>query len=80
MPPLPQHAAKEIRAVIIEALRDSDRRFMDMNDSTSRNYLDLWDLKPKAIYEDTANYLEEFELFLLPKKAAKEVQKYPCIL
>lgn len=60
-------ATATIRRQIFEALRDPGRRFLDSK-SSSRNYLDHWDLNATGFYADLADGLEASEnLFLKPK-------------
>ncbi len=73
-------APVSIRRQIVEALRDPGRRFLDPK-SSSRNYLDYWDLKAAGFYADLADGLEASEnLFLKPKNHPNDPQRYQCVL
>jgi hypothetical protein len=73
-------APASIRSQIVEALRDPSRRFLDPI-SSSRNYLDHWDLKAAGFYADLADGLEASEnLFLKPKNHPNDTQRYQCVL
>lgn len=73
-------APASIRSQIVEALRDPGRRFLDPKSST-RNYLDHWDLKAVGFYTDLADGLAASEnLFLKPKNHPNDPQRYQCML
>lgn len=73
-------ATATIRRQIFEALRDPGRRFLDSK-SSSRNYLDHWDLNATGFYADLADGLEASEnLFLKPKNHPNDPQRYQCVL
>lgn len=73
-------APVSIRRQVVEALRDPGRRFLDPK-SSSRNYLDHWDLKAPGFYADLADGLEASEnLFLKPKNHPNNAQRYQCVL
>lgn len=53
-------APATVRRQIVNALRDPGSRFLDQK-SSSRNYLDLWDLKAVGFYADLADGLAASE-------------------
>ena len=76
----PRKAPAVIRKQIADALRDPARRFLDGN-SSSRNFLDLWDLPADGFFADLADGLEEEDLlFLKPKMKPNQPQRYQCVL
>jgi hypothetical protein len=79
MSSLPRKAPADVRKQIADALRDPKRRFLDRN-SSSRNYLDLWDLPAAGLFADLAEGLEEDLLFLKPKTKPSQPQRYQCVL
>lgn len=73
-------APATIRRQIVEALRDPGRRFLDPK-SSSRNYLDSWDLKAVGFYADLADGLAASDdLYLKPKNHTNDPQRYQCVL
>lgn len=73
-------APATIRSQIVEALRNPGRRFLDLK-SSSRNYLDHWDLKAVGFYADLADGLAASEnLFLKDKTFPNQAQRYQCVL
>jgi hypothetical protein len=73
-------ATAAIRNQIVEALRDPGRRFLDPK-SSSRNYLDFWDLKAVGFYTDLAAGLAASEdLYQKPKNHPNDPQRYQCVL
>jgi hypothetical protein len=73
-------APASIRSQIVESLRDPGRRFLDLK-SSSRNYLDHWDLKAVGFYADLADGLAASdELYLKPKNHPNDPQRYQCVL
>jgi hypothetical protein len=76
---LPRKAPATIRRQIVEALQDPSRRFLDPN-SSSRNYLDHWDLKAAGFFADLADGLASDLLFLKPKNHPDDPQRYQCVL
>jgi hypothetical protein len=80
MPNPPQEASADVRKQIIEALRDPPRWVLDQK-SSSRNYLDLWDLTAAGFAADLADGLErEGRLFLKPMTLQGQPQRYQCVL
>ncbi len=77
IPPLDPAA---VRLSIIDALKDPQRRFLSRDDHTSRNYLDLWGIKAHTFFEDLANDLMLYELYLKPASSTGIPQKYQYIL
>ncbi|MCF6313692.1 MAG: hypothetical protein L3J39_14700 [Verrucomicrobiales bacterium] len=73
-------ASEDIRLAIIDALRAPERRRFRREDSTSRNYLELWGLPAETIYDDLAEQLEQYELQTLPKEKPSDRQKYQTLL
>lgn len=71
----PRKAPTEIRLLILDALQDPNRRFLDRN-TPSRGYLDLWDISEKGFFSDLSNDLANFEIFLKPKNKPSDRQKY----
>lgn len=79
MTSLPAKASDEIRQLIIEALGDSRRRFID-NNGSSRGYLNIWGLNANGLYQELLEGLETSDrLFFKPLKDGKE-QAYQCVL
>lgn len=79
-PPKPKFAPSTVREQIIECLRFPWKRSFSRDDHRSRQYLDNWGLKEKALYEDLSLHLEQYELYLLPKGQASERQKYQIVM
>lgn len=79
MPTLPAKAPDGVRQSIIEALQDSDRRFLD-NKGSSRNWLDLWGLTPIGLYQELIDGLELSDLLFLKPPEPHKPQVYQCIL
>jgi hypothetical protein len=76
----PQEAPAAIRKQIVEAFRDPARWFLDWK-SSSRNFLDLWDLSADGFVADLADGLErEGLLFLKPITKPGQPQRYQCVL
>jgi len=75
----PAIAPKELRLAIIEALRD-ERRFFSRDDHTSRNYLQLWQIKQETIFKDLVESLENNELLILPPVRPNDRLKYQHLL
>lgn len=75
----PKKASADIRKKIQEALRDEARRFLDIN-SSSYQYLTLWDLSEEGFYTELADGLTQDRLFLKPKSKPNAPQRYQCVL
>ena len=77
---LPRKAPPKIREQIVDALSDPERRFLDSN-SSSRSFLDHWDLSEDGFFSDLREGLEDDErLFLKPKTNNNDPQRYQCVL
>lgn len=74
MNPPPRFAASAVREKIAAALRDRKRRFLDANDSTSRNYLDKWGITADGLFADLAADLKKFQLYLKPNTTPQRYQ------
>ena len=72
---VPRQASTEIRLLILDALQDPVRRFLDRKTS-SRNYLDLWDIPEKGFFAALSEDLRIHEIFLKPKDQPSDPQKY----
>lgn len=76
----PQEAPVDIRKQIVDALRDPSRWFLDRK-SSSRNFLDHWDLPAEGFAADLADGLErQGLLFLKPINQPGQSQRYQCVL
>ncbi|GAA5483853.1 hypothetical protein [Haloferula sargassicola] len=76
----PRKASAEVRAMIREALADPRRRFLD-DKTSSRNWLNHWNLKAEGLYQDLIDGLGHSEnLFLKPKSKPAQIQAYQCVL
>ena len=62
----PKIAPSETRLIILDALMDPGRRFLDLN-SSSRNWLDRWDLTEEGFFAELCDDLRSHEIFLKPK-------------
>jgi hypothetical protein len=71
----PRKAPTEIRLIILDALQDPARRFLDHN-TPSRRYLDLWQITEKGFFAALSEDLRTFEIFLKPKDKSSDLQKY----
>jgi hypothetical protein len=71
----PRQAPTEIRLLILDALQDPARRFLDRN-THSRSYLDLWEITEKGFFADLSDDLRIHEIFLKPKDKPADPQKY----
>ena len=74
MNPPPRIAASTVREKITAALRDRKRRFMDANDSMSRNYLEKWGITADGLFADLAADLTKFQLYLKPNTTPQRYQ------
>lgn len=74
MNPPPRFAASTVREKIAAALRDRKRRFLDANDSTSRNYLERCGITADGLFADLAADLKKFQLYLKPNTAPQRYQ------
>jgi hypothetical protein len=80
MPEMPKEAPESVRFRVIDALRDSTRWFLDQK-SSSRNYLDLWNLRASTFVADLADGLERGgRLFLKHSQQSGHTQRYQCVL
>ena len=80
MTELPRSAPKSIRLQIVEALKDKKRRRLDES-SGSRGFLVRHDISADGMFQDIADFLEEFELFLKPKNSPhQQQQRYQCLI
>lgn len=79
MPNTPKIASEEIRLAIIDALRDEHRRRMRRDDHQTRNYLILWGINAKTLYQDLADDLEYNELHYLNPESGADA-KYQHLL
>jgi hypothetical protein len=80
MSEMPKEAPESVRFQVIGALRDSTRWFLDQN-SSSRNYLDQWNLRATTFVADLADGLERGgRLFLKPMQQPGQAQRYQCVL
>lgn len=71
----PKQASAEIRSLILGALMDPARRFLDQN-SSSRNWLDRWDLTEEGFFHELCEDLRSYEIFLKPKNRPADLQRY----
>lgn len=70
----PRFASQTAREKITAALRDRNCRFMDANDSTSRNYLEKWGITADTLFADLANDLKKHQLYLKPNTTPQRYQ------
>ena len=75
----PRKAPAVVRERIADALRDPARRFLDEN-SSSRRFLDRWDLRANGLFADLADALGCDDLYLKPKSNDHQPQRYQCVL
>lgn len=68
-----------VRERIADALRDPARCSLDAN-SSSRSYLDRWDLRADGLFADLADAMECDDLYLKPKNDDHQPQRYQCVL
>ena len=59
-------ASAEIRLLILDAIKDTHRRFLDPN-TPSRRFLDHWDITEEGFFSRLADDLADYEIFLKPK-------------
>ena len=71
----PRKASPETRLLILDALCDPARRFLD-RDGSSRNWLDHWDLTEEGFFAKLCADLRIHEIFLKPKNKPTDPQKY----
>lgn len=71
----PRKAPSETRLIILDALMDPGRRYLDQN-SPSRNWLDHWDLTEAGFFAELCDDLRSHEIFLKPKNKPSDPQKY----
>jgi hypothetical protein len=71
----PRKAPSETRLIILDALMDPGRRFLDQN-SSSRNWLDHWDLTEAGFFAELCDDLRSHEIFLKPKNKPTDPQRY----
>jgi hypothetical protein len=71
----PKIAPSETRLIILDALMDPGRRFLDQI-SSSRNWLDRWDLTEAGFFAELCDDLRSHEIFLKPKNKPADPQKY----
>ncbi len=71
----PRKALPETRLLILDALSDPKRRFLDQGTS-SRNWLDRWDLTEEGLFSALCEDLRIHEIFLKPKNKPSDPQKY----
>lgn len=74
MNPPPRFAARAVREKIAAALRDRNRRFLDANDRTSRNYLDKWGITADGLFAELAADLKKYQLYLKPNTTPPRYQ------
>lgn len=68
-----------VRERIADALRDPTRCSLDAN-SSSRSYLDKWDLRAEGLFADLADAMGCDNLYLKPKTNDHQPQRYQCVL
>ena len=69
MTSLPKEAPPEVRAMVLEALKDPDGYFIYPD---GRRYLKALDLDPKGVVVDLIGYLDEgSRLYVLPENPSK---------
>lgn len=71
-------APDEVRLLIIECLRDEQRRFLDTR-SSSKAWLDEWGIRHPFLFDELALDLETYHLFLKPREAGK-IQRYQYVM
>ena len=71
----PRKATTEIRRLILDALKNPRRRFLDQN-SSSRNWLDHWDITEEGFFAVLCKDLQTHEIFLKPKNKPADPQRY----
>jgi len=71
----PRKASAEIRLLILDALKDPYRRFLDQN-TPSRRYLNHWDITEEGFFSTLTDDIENYEIFLKPKNKPSDIQKY----
>jgi len=71
----PRKAPPETRLIILDALMDPERRFLDQG-SSSRNWLDHWDITEAGFFAELCDDLRIHEIFLKPKNKPADPQKY----
>lgn len=71
----PRKASAEIRLLILDALRDTRRRFLD-HKTPSRRFLDHWDITEEGFFSRLAEDLTDYEIFLKPKDKPTDLQRY----
>jgi hypothetical protein len=71
----PKKAPPETRILILDALMDPKRRFLD-NIGPSRRWIDQWDLTEEGFFHDLCEDLRIHEIFLKPKNKPSDPQKY----
>ena len=71
----PRKAPAKTRLLILDALKDKHRRFLDKN-SPSRRFLDQWDITEEGFFSTLADDLTDYEIFLKPKNKPSDNQRY----
>ena len=71
----PRKASAEIRLLILDAIKDPHRRFLDPN-TPSRRFLDHWDITEEGFFSRLADDLADYEIFLKPKDKPTDLQRY----
>ena len=71
----PRKASAEIRLLILDAIKDTHRRFLDPN-TPSRRFLDHWDITEEGFFSRLADDLADYEIFLKPKDKPTDLQRY----
>jgi hypothetical protein len=71
----PRKASAEIRLLILDAIKDTHRRFLDQN-TPSRRFLDHWDITEEGFFSRLADDLADYEIFLKPKDKPTDLQRY----
>jgi hypothetical protein len=72
---VPRKASAEIRLLILDAIKDTHRRFLDPN-TPSRRFLDHWDITEEGFFSRLADDLADYEIFLKPKDKPTDLQRY----
>jgi hypothetical protein len=71
----PRKAPPETRLLILDALMDPKRRFLD-NIGPTRRWLDHWNLSEAGFFHELCEDLRIHEIFLKPKNKPSDPQKY----
>jgi hypothetical protein len=71
----PRKATSETRLLILDALSDPKRRFLEGNGPT-RRWLDHWDLTEAGFFQELCQDLRFHEIFLKPQNKPSDPQKY----